>query len=64
MVQLEARYKRILDLSTDNKLTLIKAFLENKFPDDATEFEFAESCIEQEDHKVESRITHLFKEFL
>jgi type I restriction enzyme R subunit len=44
---LEARYKRILDLFTDNKLTEIKTFLEQKFTDDAKEFEFAEACIEQ-----------------
>jgi len=44
---LEARYKRILDLFTDNKLTEIKTFLDQKFTDDAKEFEFAEACIEQ-----------------
>lgn len=44
---LEARYKRILDLFMDNKLTQIKAFLEQKFTDDVKEFEFAEDCIEQ-----------------
>lgn len=44
---LEARYKRILDLFTDNKLAEIKSFLEQKFTDDAKEFEFAEACIEQ-----------------
>jgi len=44
---LEARYKRILDLFTDNKLNEIKKFLEQQFTDDAAEFEFAEACIEQ-----------------
>ena len=44
---LEARYKRILDLFTDNKLAEIKSFLEQKFTDDAKEYEFAEACIEQ-----------------
>lgn len=44
---LEARYKRILDLFTDNKLNDINIFLEQKFTDGALEFEFAESCIEQ-----------------
>jgi type I restriction enzyme R subunit len=44
---LEARYKRILDLFTDNKFTEIKAFLEQQFSDAAKEFEFAEACIEQ-----------------
>ena len=44
---MEARYKRILDLFTDNKLAEIKSFLEQKFTDDAKEYEFAEACIEQ-----------------
>jgi len=43
---LEARYKRLLDLFTDNKLKDIKKFLEQKFTDDTAEFEFAEECIE------------------
>ncbi|MEO7489756.1 MAG: HsdR family type I site-specific deoxyribonuclease [Ferruginibacter sp.] len=44
---LEARYKRILDLFIDNNLNEIKKFLEQKFVDEASEFEFAESCIEE-----------------
>ena len=44
---LEARYKRILNLFTDNKLNEIENFLNQKFSDQAAEFEFAESCIEQ-----------------
>lgn len=44
---LEARYKRILLLFSDYKLHDIQNFLEQKFTDDAKEFEFAESCIEQ-----------------
>jgi type I restriction enzyme, R subunit len=44
---LEARYKRILNLFTDNKLNDIENFLNQKFTDQAAEFEFAESCIEQ-----------------
>ena len=44
---LEARYKRILNLFTDNKLNEIELFLNQKFTDPKTEFEFAENCIEQ-----------------
>ena len=44
---LEARYKRILNLFTDNKLLEIENFLNQKFTDQAAEFEFAESCIEK-----------------
>jgi len=44
---LEARYKRILNLFTDNKLNEIENFLNQKFTDSAAEFEFGESCIEQ-----------------
>jgi len=44
---LEARYKRIWNLFTDNKLNEIENFLNQKFTDQAAEFEFAESCIEQ-----------------
>ncbi len=44
---LEARYKRILNLFTDNKLNEIENFLNQKFTDQPAEFEFAESCIEQ-----------------
>lgn len=44
---LEARYKRILNLFTDNKLDEIENFLNQRFTDQAAEFEFAESCIEQ-----------------
>lgn len=44
---LEARYKRILNLFTDRKLNEIENFLNQKFTDQAAEFEFAESCIEQ-----------------
>ncbi len=44
---LEARYKRVLNLFTDNKLNEIENFLNQKFTDPAAEFEFAESCIEQ-----------------
>jgi len=44
---LEARYKRILDLFTDNNLYDIRKLLEQKFTDDAAEFEFAEACIEE-----------------
>lgn len=43
---LEARYKRLLDLFTDNKLKDIEKFLKQKFTDETEEFEFAESCIE------------------
>lgn len=43
---LEARYKRLIDLFTDNKLKEIDAFLKQKFTDAAKEFEFAEECIE------------------
>lgn len=43
---LEARYKRLIDLFKDNKLSEIDKFLEQKFNDDAKEFEFAESSIE------------------
>jgi type I restriction enzyme R subunit len=44
---LEARYKRILDLFTDNALGEIKPFLEQAFADETEEFEFAEACIEK-----------------
>jgi len=43
---LEARYKRLLDLFTDNKLNEIDKFLKQRFTDGAREFEFAELCIE------------------
>jgi len=43
---LEARYKRLIDLFTDNKLNEIDKFLKQRFTDGAREFEFAESCIE------------------
>ena len=44
---LEARYKRLIDLFGDNNLKEIDNFLQQKFTDDAKEFEFAEECIEQ-----------------
>jgi type I restriction enzyme R subunit len=44
---LESRYKRILNLFTENKLNEIENFLNQKFTDSTAEFEFAESCIEQ-----------------
>jgi type I restriction enzyme R subunit len=44
---LESRYKRILNLFIEQKLTEIENFLNQKFTDSAAEFEFAESCIEQ-----------------
>ena len=43
---LEARYKRLIDLFTDNKLKQIDDFLKQKITDEAEEFEFAEECIE------------------
>ena len=43
---LEARYKRLIDLFTDNKLNEIDDFLKQKFTDESKEFEFAEDCIE------------------
>jgi type I restriction enzyme R subunit len=44
---LEARYKRLLDLFSDNRLNEIEAFMEQKFADSTKEFEFAEECIEK-----------------
>ena len=44
---LEARYNRLLNLFTENKLNAIDDFLNQKFADGTAEFEFAESCIEQ-----------------
>lgn len=44
---LESRYKRILNLFTEQKLNEIENFLNQKFTDGTAEFEFAESCIEQ-----------------
>ncbi len=44
---LEARYKRILNLFTENKLNEAENFFNQKFTDGTAEFEFAESCIEQ-----------------
>ena len=44
---LEARYKRILDLFIDKGLTQIQSFLEQKFTDNDSEFQFAEDCIEE-----------------
>lgn len=44
---LEARYKRVLNLFTENNLNEIENFLNQKFTDPTAEFEFAESCIEQ-----------------
>jgi type I restriction enzyme R subunit len=44
---LEARYKRVLNLFTENNLNDIENFLNQKFTDTTAEFEFAESCIEQ-----------------
>lgn len=44
---LESRYKRILNLFTEQKLNDIENFLNQKFTDGTAEFEFAESCIEQ-----------------
>ncbi|MCK4981930.1 MAG: type I restriction endonuclease subunit R [Victivallaceae bacterium] len=43
---LEARYKRLIYLFTDNKLKEIDDFLKQKFTDETKEFEFAEDCIE------------------
>lgn len=43
---LEARFKRLLDLFTENNLTEAEAFLQQKFTDDTREFSFAEECIE------------------
>ncbi|MEA3485853.1 MAG: HsdR family type I site-specific deoxyribonuclease [Candidatus Aerophobetes bacterium] len=43
---LEARYKRLIDLFTDNKLKQIDDFLKQKITDESKEFEFAEDCIE------------------
>lgn len=43
---LESRYKRILNLFTEQKLNEIENFLNQKFTDGTAEFEFAESCIE------------------
>jgi len=47
---LEARYKRIVHLFTDNKLNAIEDFLNQQFTDTTAEFEFAESCIKQAHH--------------
>jgi type I restriction enzyme R subunit len=44
---LEARYKRLIDLFSDNNLKEIHDFLQQKFTDTAKEFEFAENCIEK-----------------
>jgi type I restriction enzyme, R subunit len=44
---LESRYKRILNLFTENKLNEIENFLNQNFADSTAEFEFAENCIEQ-----------------
>jgi type I restriction enzyme R subunit len=44
---LEARYKRIVNLFADIKLSDIENFLNQQFTDPIEEFEFAESCIEQ-----------------
>ncbi len=44
---LEARYKRVLNIFSENKLNTIDDFLNQNFSDDTAEFEFAESCIEQ-----------------
>jgi type I restriction enzyme R subunit len=43
---LEARYKRLIDLFTDNNLKEIDDFLQQKFTDTDKEFEFAEASIE------------------
>lgn len=44
---LEARYNRIIDLFKENELKNIKQFLEQKFTDETSEFEFAEASIEK-----------------
>jgi type I restriction enzyme R subunit len=44
---LEARYNRLLGLFTENKLTDIDAFLQQKMTDTNKEYEFAEECIEK-----------------
>lgn len=44
---LEARYKRIINLFKDDSLNDIEKFLEQKFTDEVSEFEFAEACIEE-----------------
>lgn len=44
---LESRYKRVLNLFTEQNLSGIENFLNQKFDDTAAEFEFAESCIEE-----------------
>jgi len=44
---LESRYRRLLNLFTENNLGEIENFLTQKFTDNSVEFEFAESCIEQ-----------------
>jgi len=44
---LESRYKRILNLFTEQNLNEIEAFLNQKFTDGTAEFEFAESCLDQ-----------------
>jgi type I restriction enzyme R subunit len=47
---LESRYKRILNLFTENNLNQIENFLNQTFTDSTAEFEFAESCIEQSEN--------------
>lgn len=44
---LEARYKRVLHLFSDNGLTQIDDFLNQNFSDEKKEFDFAEECIEK-----------------
>jgi type I restriction enzyme, R subunit len=44
---LEARYKRLIDLFSDNNLKEIDNFLQQKIDDAPKEFEFAEECIER-----------------
>lgn len=44
---LEARYKRLLDVFTEQKLTKIEAFLNQQITDETQEFNFAEDCIEK-----------------
>jgi type I restriction enzyme R subunit len=44
---LEARYKRVLHLFSDNGLNQIDDFLNQNISDDKVEFDFAEECIEK-----------------
>lgn len=61
---LETRYKRIINLFTENNLKAIEDFFTQKFTDGPSEFEFAENCIQKaEELKFRAELLTFSKSF-